>query len=67
MVTFTYRLNVFGFSGARGQPINVGLLDQRMVYVIPLRPDAFIIDSNDSVLNGPVITLPPLGATLNEW
>ncbi|OQE26791.1 hypothetical protein PENSTE_c005G07852 [Penicillium steckii] len=29
-VTFNYRLNIFGFSGAPGLPQNVGLLDQRM-------------------------------------
>ncbi|KAI0020882.1 Alpha/Beta hydrolase protein [Xylariomycetidae sp. FL0641] len=30
VVTFNYRLNIFGFPSAEGQPINVGLLDQRM-------------------------------------
>ncbi|KAL5339950.1 cholinesterase [Aspergillus crustosus] len=30
VVSFNYRLNVFGFSGAPGQPANVGLLDQRL-------------------------------------
>ncbi|EAW10001.1 carboxylesterase [Aspergillus clavatus NRRL 1] len=30
VVTFNYRLNIFGFSGAPGLPQNVGLLDQRM-------------------------------------
>ncbi|KAF7117305.1 hypothetical protein CNMCM5793_006054 [Aspergillus hiratsukae] len=30
VVTFNYRLNIFGFSGAPGLTQNVGLLDQRM-------------------------------------
>ncbi|PLB44199.1 cholinesterase [Aspergillus steynii IBT 23096] len=30
VVSFNYRLNIFGFSGAPGQPWNVGLLDQRL-------------------------------------
>ncbi|KAL2861210.1 cholinesterase [Aspergillus lucknowensis] len=30
VVSFNYRLNIFGFSGAPGQPANVGLLDQRL-------------------------------------
>lgn len=30
LVTFNYRLSIFGFSGAPGIPQNVGLLDQRM-------------------------------------
>ncbi|KAJ5085251.1 Carboxylesterase type B [Penicillium argentinense] len=30
VVTFNYRLNIFGFSGAPGLPQNIGLLDQRM-------------------------------------
>ncbi|KAF9891849.1 hypothetical protein FE257_003334 [Aspergillus nanangensis] len=30
VVSFNYRLNLFGFSGAPGQPWNVGLLDQRL-------------------------------------
>ena len=29
VVTVNYRLNMFGFSGAPGQPMNAGLLDQR--------------------------------------
>ncbi|KAL4894989.1 cholinesterase [Aspergillus ambiguus] len=30
VVSFNYRLNIFGFPGAPGQPWNVGLLDQRL-------------------------------------
>ncbi|KAH9886160.1 Alpha/Beta hydrolase protein [Xylariomycetidae sp. FL2044] len=30
VVTINYRLNVFGFPNAAGQPLNVGLLDQRL-------------------------------------
>ncbi|KAL4877073.1 Alpha/Beta hydrolase protein [Aspergillus karnatakaensis] len=30
VVSINYRLNIFGFSGAPGQPANVGLLDQRL-------------------------------------
>lgn len=30
VVTLNYRLNIFGFSGAPGEPQNVGLLDQRL-------------------------------------
>ncbi|KAK1145265.1 hypothetical protein N8T08_004418 [Aspergillus melleus] len=30
VVSFNYRLNIFGFSGAPGQPWNAGLLDQRL-------------------------------------
>ncbi|KAE8359425.1 Alpha/Beta hydrolase protein [Aspergillus caelatus] len=30
VVTFNYRLNIFGFSGAPGSPQNVALLDQRL-------------------------------------
>ncbi|KAB8231411.1 cholinesterase [Aspergillus alliaceus] len=30
VVSFNYRLSIFGFSGAPGQPWNVGLMDQRL-------------------------------------
>ena len=30
VVTFNYRINIFGFSGAPGEPQNVGILDQRL-------------------------------------